>query len=241
MAINLSSNPTTSGRITAASADYPYGSSKDETSPGAGDGTPYFKARADDIFGYQQWLLKKAGIVPSGTADTALVSQYGEAMLAIINELTAKDSQVCNDGVDKAVSKPFGHYEVLVAEQVNQTVWLKNRPLKKGVDNTIELDLAMDSAEASKNIKIQVEVWVEPAIPTASFNFVAGAADVDVTQEIAASNSSMVLFTHTGGNLIIPAAKVATDHLIANIAITRIAASANEHGGGVGFYAGRVI
>ena len=42
------------GRITAPDANYPLGSSKDETSPGAGDGTPYVKARADDLFGFQQ-------------------------------------------------------------------------------------------------------------------------------------------------------------------------------------------
>lgn len=80
MAINLTTNPTTSGRITAANSDYPYGSAKDETSAGAGDGTPYFKARADDIFGMQQALLRLAGITPSGDAETALDSEYTKAI-----------------------------------------------------------------------------------------------------------------------------------------------------------------
>jgi hypothetical protein len=85
MALNPSTNTTMSGRITAINADYPYGSGKDETSPGAGDGTPYFKARADDIFGFQQFLLNQAGIVPSGNADTVLASDYGNALSALIN------------------------------------------------------------------------------------------------------------------------------------------------------------
>lgn len=85
MAINPSTNATMAGRITAADANYPYGSSKDETAPGAGDGTPYFLARANDIFGFQQALLKAAGIVPSGNADTVLVSQYAQSLVELIS------------------------------------------------------------------------------------------------------------------------------------------------------------
>ena len=76
MAIRPDTNGTMAGRITAADANYPYGSSKDESGAGANDGTPYFKARADDIFGFQQALLTEAGITPSGNADTAINSQY---------------------------------------------------------------------------------------------------------------------------------------------------------------------
>jgi hypothetical protein len=76
MAINPSTNGTMSGRVTASDVNYPYASSKNESTPGAGDGTPYFKARADDIFGMQQAILRAAQIVPTGNADTALVSQY---------------------------------------------------------------------------------------------------------------------------------------------------------------------
>lgn len=83
MALNPNTNPTMVGRITAPSAAYPYGSSKDETGPGAGDGTPYFKARADDIFGFQQWLLSKAGITPTGNADSVTASQYGQAVIQL--------------------------------------------------------------------------------------------------------------------------------------------------------------
>lgn len=71
------------GRIQAPDANYTYGSSKDETSPGANDGTPHEKDRANDIFGFQQALLKLASIVPSGSSETQLVSQYIHALVEL--------------------------------------------------------------------------------------------------------------------------------------------------------------
>ena len=71
------------GRITAATLNYPFGSSKNETSPGAGDGTPYELARADDIFGFQQALLEAAQITPSNNSETALVSEYLQAIVEV--------------------------------------------------------------------------------------------------------------------------------------------------------------
>lgn len=81
--IDPSTNANMVGRVTAADANYPYGSSQDETAPGANDGTPYFKARADDVFGLFQALVRAAGIVPSSNAETALVSQALEAIIEI--------------------------------------------------------------------------------------------------------------------------------------------------------------
>lgn len=71
------------GRITAPSTAYPYGSSQNETSAGAGDGTPYNLTRANDIFGFQQALLKAAAIVPSGNADQVGASQYLQAVVTL--------------------------------------------------------------------------------------------------------------------------------------------------------------
>ena len=71
------------GRITGASPDYPGGSSKDETAPGAGDGTPYVLARANDLFGFMQALLRSSNITVSGNADTALVSQYIQSVVEL--------------------------------------------------------------------------------------------------------------------------------------------------------------
>lgn len=73
------------GRITGPDSNYTYGSAKNDTSPGAFDGTPWRKALLDDIFGAQQALLVEAGITPSGNAETVLASQYLDAMKSIIH------------------------------------------------------------------------------------------------------------------------------------------------------------
>lgn len=66
------------------SADYPGGSFKDDSTGATGDGTPYQKAWPNDIYGFLQALIATAGVVPSGTPDTAVASQYLEAMEAIM-------------------------------------------------------------------------------------------------------------------------------------------------------------
>lgn len=80
MALDPSTNATMAGKITPADASYPYASAKDETAPGNNDGTPYFKGRADDIFGFFQSLLAKAGVVPNGSADSVTNPQYLESL-----------------------------------------------------------------------------------------------------------------------------------------------------------------
>lgn len=83
MAINISTNPAFTGRHTLPTAAYPRGGAKDETAPGADDGSPYIKLRADDIFGMQQALLRAGGLTPSGNADTALESQYVQMIMEL--------------------------------------------------------------------------------------------------------------------------------------------------------------
>lgn len=81
MAINLCTlHP---GKVTPADANYDYCSAKNETSPGAGDGTPYEIARANDLIGLCQAILKSTGIVPSGSAETQLVSEYLQGLVEI--------------------------------------------------------------------------------------------------------------------------------------------------------------
>lgn len=74
-------------QIVGPNANYLYGSVKNQTAPGANDGTPYKAVRGNDIFGFQQFILKAAGIVPSEVPDTALdknSSQYAQAILHLI-------------------------------------------------------------------------------------------------------------------------------------------------------------
>lgn len=71
------------GQSTPASADYPYGSGKNVSAPSAGDGTPWEKDIYNDIFGFLQGLLTKAGITPNGNPDTAIASQYLQSVLQL--------------------------------------------------------------------------------------------------------------------------------------------------------------
>lgn len=82
MAINPESQYP--GKITPSDSNYPYGSARNVTVPGDGTGTPWEAALLNDIFGFQQALLNAAGIVPSGTPDNIVTSQYIQAALNLV-------------------------------------------------------------------------------------------------------------------------------------------------------------
>lgn len=67
-------------RANPADSNYPYGSIKNESVPGAKDGTPLDAAWGNDMGGFTDALLADAGITPSGAADTALASQRLDAL-----------------------------------------------------------------------------------------------------------------------------------------------------------------
>jgi hypothetical protein len=75
-------NPETlyPGKINPSTPDYPYGSARNITAPGDGTGTPWEAAIVNDLLGFQQAILARAGIVPSGTPDKATASQYLQAL-----------------------------------------------------------------------------------------------------------------------------------------------------------------
>jgi len=70
---------------TPPSGNYPYGSWKNETIPGALDGTEYEKDWPDDIRGFMDKLINYAGIVPSGNPDNAVNSDAFDALSQIFN------------------------------------------------------------------------------------------------------------------------------------------------------------
>lgn len=81
MAINPSA--AYAGSIdTSDPTNYPYGRPQNDNTP-ATDGTPLDQAWLSDLFGFQQALLEAANITPSGTPDSATVSQYLEALLQL--------------------------------------------------------------------------------------------------------------------------------------------------------------
>lgn len=84
MATNPSLLPENVGRLTAPDANYPYGSAKNDSTGTTGDGTPIRAPLMNDTYGFYQALLQRAGIVPSGVAETALNSQLLDAIDFIV-------------------------------------------------------------------------------------------------------------------------------------------------------------
>ena len=70
-------------RANPADGDYPYGSIKNESVPGAKDGTPLDAVWANDYAGYDAELFTQAGIVPNGSADKLGASQRLDAILTL--------------------------------------------------------------------------------------------------------------------------------------------------------------
>lgn len=68
------------GQVTAGDASYPYGKARNVTVEGDGTGTPYEQDLVNDLLGFLQGLLVASDLEPSGSPDTALVSQYLQAV-----------------------------------------------------------------------------------------------------------------------------------------------------------------
>lgn len=79
-------NPETQypGKINPSDADYPYGSARNISTPGDGTGTPWEAAIVNDIIGLLQAILTDASIVPSGSPDTVLVTQYLDGLKQLL-------------------------------------------------------------------------------------------------------------------------------------------------------------
>lgn len=88
-----------------ADGDYPYGSIKNDSIPGAEDGTPLDAVWANDYAGFDAELFAQAGIAPSGQPDKLGASQRVDAILEIIANgvIRPKDFGVRSDGTEGAV------------------------------------------------------------------------------------------------------------------------------------------
>lgn len=73
-------------RVNPGDADYPFGSIKGDSSPGAGDGTPLSSSWGNDIEGFRQAVMTEAGVTPSGQPDNAYTSQLWSAMKDVLRQ-----------------------------------------------------------------------------------------------------------------------------------------------------------
>lgn len=80
------------GQVGGATGAYPHGVPRNVSAPSAGDGTPWEEAFVKDIYGFLSKLIDDAAIVHSGVADTALASQYLEALQALFLQVTQLES-----------------------------------------------------------------------------------------------------------------------------------------------------
>lgn len=92
------------GRFNPGDADYPQGSFKNRTAPGALDGSYLEKDWANDKEGFFQRLMLVAGISPNGVADTALSSQYYDALLQVISDEASIPGGLLGSGIRSAYS-----------------------------------------------------------------------------------------------------------------------------------------
>ena len=112
-------------RANPADSNHPYGSIKNESVPGAKDGTPLDAAWGNDMGGFTDALLAEAGIVPSGAADTALVSQRLEALKGVVakyNTLTVTQLLALNLPVGSTVAlsdRDFASFEITTGLSAN--------------------------------------------------------------------------------------------------------------------------
>lgn len=77
------------GKTAGTNTDYPLGQARNVTVPGDGTGTPWEAAIVNDDQGFKQALLEAADITPSGNPDTAVNSQYLQAINKLISDAVA--------------------------------------------------------------------------------------------------------------------------------------------------------
>lgn len=98
-------------RANIADANYPYGSIKNESVPGADDGTPLEKDWGNDYEGFTQSLLNAATITPSGSPDTVLASDRLDALIKIHGyQLTTTELITTTDLTDRDLLTTRGFY-----------------------------------------------------------------------------------------------------------------------------------
>lgn len=128
---------------TPPSADYPQGSFKNETTPGALNGTPLEKAWLDDIQGLLQALLVASGTTPTGSADTVQAPQY---LASIFNlryyervDYKVGTTVTGSDGNKYVCAVANGPATVIVdpVTENPRTYWLTERAARFAEDNPV--------------------------------------------------------------------------------------------------------
>lgn len=94
--------------------DYPHGKARNATAVGDGTGFPLERRWVNDLYGFLQALLDEGSVTPSGSPDTATVSQYLEALDELYYRKTATDGQI-SAAVSTRVTASSAFYTVETA------------------------------------------------------------------------------------------------------------------------------
>ena len=92
----------------APTTDYPLGSIKNDSVPGADDGTPLEKDWGNNVEGFHQALMVEAALTASGTPDTAQVSQLLSALKIVTTTIaTSLATTIATDVVKAQMASVF--------------------------------------------------------------------------------------------------------------------------------------
>ncbi len=142
-------------------AAYPYGLPRNITVPGDGTGFPLEKAWVKDVYGFLHGLLISAAIVPSGTADTVLASDYRDALEALFLQLNQVDAG-SQDTPASFVMRPQGNAFPRAYLSGFQPVWINGTTIElalgAGRTDLDDGDLSSSADLAQKTINV---TWAE--------------------------------------------------------------------------------
>ena len=107
------------------SPQYPYGSLRQETALGVGDGTPLDVEWGNDFEAFKQTAFSRSGLVPSGNTDTVTNSEMFNAVQdTVVRKLWVS---LANDYGYTLVGGSFEEGATITT--VNQCVWYKTENL----------------------------------------------------------------------------------------------------------------
>lgn len=154
MAINIFTlyGPVRAG---APTADYPVGFIKNESVPGANDGTPLDQQWANDYAGFDAALFAEAGITPDGQPDTASSSQR----LTALKIVSGKTSGFEFDNVTDAQIGATSAASYITINDAGYT-WMNTG--NTGPSGTTDFDNGVFYANDGTEFKINTDGYIDP-------------------------------------------------------------------------------
>lgn len=165
MALKL--NERYPGRFNNPTTSYPQGSFKNRTAPNAQDGSYLEQDWANDLLGFLGRLITVSGVTLNGNVDTALTSQYYDALRALTLQRT----------------DPFGDIKADGAAAVSTA--LANLGLVKGIAGGISWTKINGVTEIWGRANIPVggaTITLPIAMPDTAYTIIATDADASIGQ-----------------------------------------------------------